>query len=76
VTKLAIALTAAAFLTGTAMAQTVNNAPQNLPAGVQNQVKQAPRTGDTSQVGGTPSANSKGAQSQAQDRTVKKAPRQ
>ena len=55
----AIALTAAALPTGTAMAQTVNDAPQNSP-GVQNQVKQAPRTGDASQVGGTPSANMKG----------------
>ena len=74
-TKLAIALTAAALFTGTAMAQTVNNAPQNSPAGVQNQVKQAPRTGDTSQVGGTPSANTKGAQSQAQDPTVRTTPK-
>ncbi len=72
-TKLTIAITAAlALLTGTAMAQTVNNAPQNSPAGVQNQVKQAPRTGDSSQVGGTPSANVKGKQSQMQDRTAPK----
>jgi hypothetical protein len=74
VTKLAIALTAAAFLTGTAKAQTVNNAPQNSPVGAQNQVKQAPRTGDSSQVGGTPSANTKGAQSQVQDRRTRTTP--
>ena len=71
-TKLTIALTAVAFLTGTAMAQTVNNAPQNSPAGVQDQVKQAPHTGDSSQVGGTPSANTKGAQSQMQDQRSNK----
>jgi hypothetical protein len=72
-TKLTIAITAAlAFLTGTAMAQTVNNAPQNSPAGVQNQVKQGPRTGDSSQVGGTPSATVKGKQSQMQDRKAPK----
>ena len=71
-TKLAIAVTAAALLTGTAMAQTVNNAPQNSPAGAQDQVKQAPRTGDSSQVGGTPSANSKATQSKMQDRTAPK----
>ncbi len=69
VNKLAIVtLTATAVLTGTAMAQTVNNAPQNSPVGVQDQMKQAPRTGDTSQVGGTPSATFKGKQSQIQDR--------
>src|SRR5262249_51889532 len=51
-----------------ALAQTVNNAPQNSAPGVSDQVKQAPRTGDSAQVGGTPSANVKGAQSQAQDR--------
>jgi hypothetical protein len=66
-TKLTIALTAVAFLTGTAKAQTINNAPQNSPAGVQDQVKQAPQVGDPSQVGGTPSANQKGMQSQMQD---------
>jgi hypothetical protein len=54
-TKLTITIIAAlAFLTGTAMAQTVNNAPQNSPAGVQNQIKQAPRSGDSSQVGVRP----------------------
>ena len=71
-TKFAIAITAAALLTGTAMAQTVNNAPQNSPAGAQDQVKQAPRTGDSSQVGGTPSGNVKAKQSQMQDPAVPK----
>lgn len=71
-TKLAIALTAAALLAAPAMAQTVNNAPQNSPAGAQDQVKQAPRTGDSSQVGGTPSANVKAKQSQMHDRTAPK----
>jgi len=66
-TKLAIALTAVALFTGAAMAQTINNAPQNSPAGTQDQVKQAPMTGDSSQVGGTPSANQKGKQGQMQD---------
>ena len=47
-TKLAIALTAVALFTGAAMAQTINNAPQNSPAGTQDQVKQAPMTGDSS----------------------------
>ncbi len=76
-TKLTLALTAVALLTGTAMAQTVNNAPQNSPAGVQNQVKQAPQVGDPAQVGGTPAANVKGAQSQMQDqRSNKMAPKQ
>jgi hypothetical protein len=72
VAKIASAALAFALLTGTAMAQTVNNAPQNSPAGAQDQVKQAPRTGDSSQVGGTPSANVKAKQSQMQDRTVPK----
>jgi hypothetical protein len=71
-TKLPVIVAIVTLLTGTAMAQTINNAPQNSPAGVQNQVKQAPRTGDTSQVGGTPSANVKGKQSQMQDRTAPK----
>jgi hypothetical protein len=66
-TKLKIALAAVALLSGPAMAQTINNAPQNSPAGVQDQVKQAPDVGDPSQVGGTPSANRKGMQGQMQD---------
>ena len=66
-TKLTIAFAAVTFFTGTAIAQTINNAPQNSPAGVQDQVKQAPQVGDPSQVGGTPSANQKGMQSQMQD---------
>jgi hypothetical protein len=65
--KLPVAIAAVALLTGTAFAQTINNAPQNSPAGVQDQIKQAPQVGDPSQVGGTPSANIKGAQSQMQD---------
>jgi hypothetical protein len=65
--KLTVAMTAFALLTGTAIAQTINNAPQNSPAGVQDQVKQAPQVGDPSQVGGTPSANMKAGQSQMQD---------
>jgi hypothetical protein len=72
VTKLAIAIAAVSLLTGTALAQTVNNAPQNSPAGTQDQVKQAPMTGDSSQVGGTPSANAKAKQSQTQDRMAPK----
>jgi hypothetical protein len=44
VTKLAIAIASVSLLTGTAMAQTINNAPQNSPAGAGDQVKQAPRT--------------------------------
>lgn len=71
-TKLAIAIAAAALLGGSATAQTINNAPQSSPAGAQDQVKQAPRTGDSSQVGGTPSANVKAKQSQMQDRTAPK----
>jgi hypothetical protein len=66
-TKLMIALTTVAILTGSGLAQTINNAPQNSPAGVQDQVKQAPQVGDPAQVGGTPAANIKGAQSQMQD---------
>jgi hypothetical protein len=62
-----LATAVAALVTGGALAQTINNAPQNSPAGVANEVKQAPRTGDSSQVGGTPSANTKGLQSQLQD---------
>jgi hypothetical protein len=73
--KFAIALAAATLLTGTAMAQTVNNAPQNSPSGVQNQVKQAPQVGDPSQVGGTPSGNIKGKQGQMQDTRTRTAPR-
>jgi len=65
--KLLLATAVAALMTGSVLAQTVNNAPQNSPAGVGDEVKQAPRTGDTSQVGGTPSANTKGRQSQLQD---------
>lgn len=71
-TKLAIAIAAVSLLTGTAMAQTINNASQNSPAGAQDQVKQAPRTGDSSQVGGTPSANVKAKQGQMQDHTSPK----
>ncbi len=59
--------TLAALIGSTAVAQSINNAPQNSPAGAANQVKQAPRTGDSAQVGGTPSANTKGVQSQLQD---------
>ena len=65
--KLLLATAIAALMTGGALAQTINNAPQNSPAGVANEVKQAPRTGDSSQVGGTPSANTKGLQSHLQD---------
>ena len=46
------------------MAQTINQAPQNSPPGVSDQVKQAPRTGDSSQLCGTPSGNVKGRESQ------------
>jgi hypothetical protein len=60
-----IAATAAALLAGSAVAQTINQAPQNSPPGVSDQVKQAPRTGDSSQLGGTPSGNVKGRESQA-----------
>ncbi len=66
-TKLMVAIAGAALLTGPAMAQTINSAPQYSPAGVQDQVKQAPQVGDPAQVGGTPAANIKGAQSQLQD---------
>ncbi len=59
-----IAAAAAALLTGSAVGQTINQAPQNSPAGVGDQVKQAPRTGDSSQLGGTPSGNIKGRESQ------------
>lgn len=66
--KLFLAVSAAAlFVAGGAMAQTINNAPQNSPPGVQDQVKQAPQVGDPSQVGGNPAANTKGTQSQMQD---------
>jgi hypothetical protein len=65
--KLILAVSAVALFAGSAMAQTINNAPQNSPVGVQDQVKQAPQVGDPSQVGGTPSANTKGAQGQMQD---------
>jgi hypothetical protein len=65
--KLLLATAIAALMTGNALALTINNAPQNSPAGVGNEVKQAPRTGDSSQVGGTPSANTKALQSQLQD---------
>ena len=66
-TRLTIALVGAALLSGPVIAQTINNAPQNFPAGVQDQVKQAPEVGDPSQVGGTPSANQRGMQGQMQD---------
>jgi hypothetical protein len=66
-TKLTVAIIGAALVTGSAMAQTINNAPQYSPAGVQDQVKQAPQVGDPAQVGGTPAANIKGAPSQMQD---------
>jgi hypothetical protein len=62
-----IAMTAATLLTGSALAQTINNAPQNSPAGVANETKEAPQTGDSSQVGGTPSANAKSKESQMRD---------
>jgi hypothetical protein len=64
--KLLLASAAAALMTSAGVAQTVNNAPQNSPAGVEDQMKQAPRTGDSSQVGGTPSANTRAVQSQTQ----------
>jgi hypothetical protein len=63
-TKLMVAIIGSALVTGPAMAQTINNAWQYSPAGVQDQVKQAPQVGDPAQVGGTPAANIKGAQSQ------------
>jgi hypothetical protein len=66
-TKLMVAIFGAALVTGPAMAQTINKAPQYSSAGVQDQVKQAPQVGDPAQVGGTPAANIKGAQSQMQD---------
>jgi hypothetical protein len=66
-TKLILGIIAAALITGPAIAQTINNAPQYSPAGVQDQVKQAPQVGDPAQVGGTPAGNIKGAQSQMQD---------
>jgi hypothetical protein len=66
-TKLMVGIFGAALVTDPAIAQTINNAPQYSPAGVQDQVKQAPQVGDPAQVGGTPSANIKGAQSQMQD---------
>ena len=59
-----IAAAAAALVAGSAVAQTINQAPQNSPAGVGDQVKQAPRTADSAQVGGTPSGNVKGRESQ------------
>ncbi len=65
-TKRMVAIISVALLTDPAMAQTINNAWQ-YSAGVQDQVKQAPEVGDPAQVGGTPSANIKGAQSQMQD---------
>jgi hypothetical protein len=55
-----IAVAAAALLAGGAVGQTINQAPQNSPAGVGDQVKQAPRTGDSAQGGGTPSGNVEG----------------
>jgi hypothetical protein len=65
-TKLMVAIFGA-LLTAPAMGQTINYAPQYSPTGVQDQVKQAPQVGDPAQVGGTPAANIKGAQSQLQD---------
>ncbi len=59
-----IAAAAAALLAGGAAGQTINRAPQNSPAGAGDQVKQAPRTGDSSQIGGTPSGNVKARESQ------------
>jgi len=55
---------ATALLAGSAVGQTINQAPQNSPPGVGNQIKQAPRTGDSSQVGGTPSGSVKGREGQ------------
>jgi hypothetical protein len=66
-TRLTLAFVSVALLSGPVIAQTINNAPQNSPAGVQDQVKQAPQVGDPSQVGGTPSANQRGMQGQMQD---------
>src|SRR5262249_46369318 len=65
--KLLLAAAVAAMASG-AQAQTVNNAPENSPAGAADQVKQAPRTGDSSQIGGTPSRNTRAIQSKTQDR--------
>src|SRR5262245_18090800 len=62
--KLLLATAAAALMTSASVAQTVNNAPQNSPAGAADQTKQAPRTGDSSQVGGTPSGNTRALESQ------------
>src|SRR5690349_21631320 len=59
-----IAAAATALLAGSAVAQTVNQAPRNSPPGVNDQVKQARRTGDSAQVGGTPSGTVKGRESQ------------
>ncbi len=60
-----IAATATALLASGAVAQTINHAPQNSPAGAGDQVKQAPRTGDSSQIGGTPSGNVRARESRA-----------
>ena len=59
---------AVAVMASSVQAQTVNNAPQNSPAGAADQVKQAPRTGDSSQIGGIPSGNTRAIQSKTQDR--------
>jgi hypothetical protein len=59
-----ITAVATALLAGSAVGQTVNQAPQNSPAGVGDQIKQAPRTGDSAQVGGTPSGNVRGREGQ------------
>jgi len=65
--KLLLATAITALMTGGTLAQTINNAPQNSPPGAANDVRKAPCTGDSSQVGVTPSANTKGLQSQLQD---------
>jgi hypothetical protein len=66
-TRLTIALVGVALLSEPVIAQTINNAPQSSPAGVQDQVKQAPQVGDPSKVGGTPAGNIRGAQGQMQN---------
>jgi hypothetical protein len=63
--KLLLAAAAATLMTSAGLAQTINNAPQNSPAGAADQTKQAPRTGDSSQVGGTPSGNTRAVEGQA-----------
>jgi hypothetical protein len=79
--KLLLVSALATIVSSAVCAQTINNAPQNSPAGAGDQVKQAPRTGDSSQIGGTPSGNTKAVQGQVQgqrspNRAVTLAPEQ